>query len=321
MAVTMTTNTEYLTRTNLWSREITDLLLDDLFAMKFVRTLTDFPDGTTLNIPTIGEAEVFQYAEGQAIKYNNLDTGNFQFTIDQYIGSANAVTEQFKQDSFYANELISAFTPRQHRAIMEYYETRVWNRANAGQTANDVNMINDADHRWVASGTSNVLTFDDFSKARYALKKANVPMRNLTAIVDPSTAYKLETQANITSLMTPQGRWADTLTTGLSSGFQYRFNILGFDVFESNYLPRGTGISDTSIDSVSVPATPVANFFFSSEPGQTLPLVGAWRQMPTVYSEFNKDLQQTEYLTVCRFGVKLMRPDNFVTVISNYDVV
>ncbi len=321
MAVTMTTNTEYLNRTSLWSREVTDLLLDDLFAMRFVRTLTDFPDGTTLNIPSIGEAEVFNYAEGQAIKYNNLDTGNFQFEIDQYVGSANAVTEQFKQDSFYANEMISLFSPRQHRAIMEHYETRVWNRLNAGQTASNLNTINDADHRWMASGSSNVLNFDDFFKARYALKKANVPLRNLVAIVDPSTAYKLETQANMTNLMTPQGNWSESLLKGLASGFQYRFTIGGFDVFESNYLPRGSTLTDTTIDGVSIPSAPVANFFFSAEPGQTLPLVGAWRQMPTVYSEFNKDLQQTEYLTVCRYGVKCMRPDNLVTVISNYDVV
>lgn len=316
--VTMTTNTEYLNRTNLWSREVTDLLLDDLFAMRFVRTLTDFPDGTTLNIPSIGEAEVFNYAEGQSIKYGTLDTGNFQFEIDQYIGSANAVTEQFKQDSFYANEMISAFTPRQHRAIMEHYETRVWNRANAGQTASDVNSINEADHRWVASGTSQTITFDDFFKARYALTKANVPLTDLVAIVDPSTAYKLETQANVTNLMTPMGKWHESLHSGLTTGLQYRFTIGGFDVFQSNYLPRN--ITET-IDGRTVTSTGVANFFFSAKPGQTLPLVGAWRQMPTVYSEFNKDLQQTEYLTVCRYGVKLMRPDNLVTVLSNFDVV
>lgn len=318
MSVQSTLNTEYLNRTNIWSREVTDLLMDDLFAMRFVRTLTDFPDGTTLNIPSIGEAEVFNYAEGQAIKYSSLDTGNFQFEIDQYIGSAHAVTEQFKQDSFYANELVSAFVPRQHRAIMEHYETRVWNRANAGQTASDLNTINEAPHRWVASGASNVLTFEDFSKARYSLKKANIPMRNLVAVVDPSTAFKLENQANITNLMTPSGKWSDTLHTGLASGFQYRFTIHGFDVFESNYLPRA--ITET-IDGRTVTSTGVANFFFSAEPGQTLPLVGAWRQMPTVYSEFNKDLQQTEYLTVCRYGVKLMRPDNLITVLSDYDVV
>ena len=40
------------------------------------------------------------------------------------------------------------------------------------------------------------------------------------------------------------------------------------------------------------------NFFFSAAPGDTMPWVGAFRQMPTVYSEFNKDHQQEEYLTI-----------------------
>lgn len=317
MAVTGTGNTQYVNRDNLWSNELTDLLKDDLFAMKWVRQL-DFPDGTTLNIPSMGDVEVQEYAEGQAAKYTTRDTGNFTLTIDQYMMSANAVTRKFEQDSFYANEFISSFVPDQHRALMEQYEARVFNRMNAGQTASSVNSINEADHRWVAGGASQTMIFEDFAKARFALKKANVPMTNLVAVVDPSVAYKLETQANITNLMSPMPRWGDITNGGLTSGFMYRFNIYGFDVYESNYLPRN--ITET-VDGRTVTSTGVANFFFSAAPGKTLPMVGAWRQMPTVESGYNKDLQQTEYLTVCRYGVKLMRPDNLVTVLTNYDVV
>ena len=43
--------------------------------------------------------------------------------------------------------------------------------------------------------------------------------------------------------------------------------------------------------------------------------------MPTVYSEFNKDLQQTEYLTICEYGFKLYRPENMVIVLTDTDVV
>jgi len=73
MAGMMTTNTNYLIRTNLWSRQIKELLLDELMAMKFVRMISDFPDGYTLNIPSIGEAETADFTEGQAIKYNAMD--------------------------------------------------------------------------------------------------------------------------------------------------------------------------------------------------------------------------------------------------------
>jgi hypothetical protein len=66
-------NTANLLRTNLWSRQIKELLLDELNAMKFVRIIQDFPDGVQINIPSIGEAETADFTEGQAIKYNAMD--------------------------------------------------------------------------------------------------------------------------------------------------------------------------------------------------------------------------------------------------------
>ena len=60
----------------------------------------------------------------------------------------------------------------------------------------------------------------------------------------------------------------------------------------------------------------VANFFFSAAPGDTTPVVGGFRQNPTVYSEFNKDLQQEEYLTIAEWGFELYRPENLVTILT-----
>src|SRR5580765_4903342 len=167
MAGMLTTNTNYLVRSNLWSRQIKELLLDELNAMKFVRMISDFPDGYTLNIPSIGEAETADFTEGQAIKYNSMDTGNFTFSFDKYKYSANAISEKFKRDSFYSQDVIAAFVPRQHRALMEAIEARILSPVNAGQTASDPNTINNASHRWVGSGTSQAITLSDFAKAQY----------------------------------------------------------------------------------------------------------------------------------------------------------
>lgn len=317
MAGFLVANNEHLIRADLYSRQIKELLLDDLFAMKFVRTLTDFPDGTTFNIPSVGEAETSDYAEGQAIKYSRMDTGNFTFEFDQYKYSAHSVSEKFKRDSFWSSEVISAFVPRQHRALMEAVETRIFNRMNAGQTASDLNTINNASHRWVGSGTSEAITTVDFAKAMYALQKANVPLTNLVAIVDPSVAYTLQTQTNLVNLMSPQPEWEDVVRNGMVTGFKFKFNIYGFDVYVSNYLPRD--IAET-IDGRST-TVGVANFFFSAAPGDTMPIIGGFRQMPTVYTEFNKDLQQEEFLTICEYGWKLYRPENLVTVLTDTDVV
>ena len=286
--------------------------------MKFVRIINDFPDGYTLNIPSIGEAETSDFTEGQAIKYNAMDTGNFQFSFDQYKYSANAISEKFKRDSYYSSDVIAAFVPRQHRSLMEAVETRILAQANAGQTASDVNKINNADHRWVATGTATgggsgpAIALADFARAQYALTKANVPLVNLVAIVDPSVAYTLQTQTNLVNLITPSPMWQDMVKDGAVTGFKFRFNIYGFDIYCSNYLPA---IASETIASVAV-TTGVANYFFSAQSGDTCPWVGAFRQMPTVHSEFNKDLQQEEYLTITEYGFKLYRPENMVTILT-----
>lgn len=317
MAGFMDANTNYLIRTQLWSRQIKELLLDELHAMKFVRMLSDFPDGYLINIPSIGEAETADFVEGMAVKYNAMATGNYQFQFKQYKYSANAISEKFKRDSFYAQDVIAAFVPRQHRALMEAVETRILSQANAGQTAGNVNAINTADHRWVGSGAGGALTYLDFARAQYALTKANVPLTNLVAIVDPSVAFSLQTQAGMMNLLSPMPLADEIVKDGAITGFKFRFNVYGFDIYVSNYLPS---ITSETISSNTV-TNGVANYMFSAAPGDTLPWVGAFRQMPTVYSEFNKDLQQEEYLTVAEYDFQLYRPENLCTVLSNTTVV
>lgn len=317
MAAFEVSNDDHLIRSQLWSKQIKSLLLDDLMAMKFVRTITDFPDGTTINIPSIGEAETADFAEGQRIRYNRLDTGNFQFSFDQYKYSANSISEKFKRDSYYSSDVISAFVPRQHRALMEAVETRILSRGNAGQTASDLNTINGAAHRFVGNGTNETIALKDFYLARYALQKAQVPLVGLTAIVDPSVAYALQTQASVTGLLSPDPQWQSVVKEGMSTGMRFRFHLGGFDVYESNYLPNN--IAET-VNSKSV-TTGVANLFFSAASGDICPFVGGFRQMPTVYSEFNKDTQETEYLTIAEYGFKLYRPENMVVILTDTDQV
>lgn len=322
MAGFQTTTNQFLIEDEVWSKQLKQLLLDDLFATKFVRIIGDFPTGNLINIPSIGEAEVQDFSEGAAVKYQKLDEGNFTFSYDQYKYSAHSVSEKFKRDSMYAQEVISAFPTRQHRAIMEGVEARIFNRAYAGQTVTDTNTINDADHRWWGSGTSTRIALQDFAKAHYALSKANVPMTNLVAVVDPSVAYTLQTQTNLMNLLSPVPMWENITREGIVTGFKFRFNIFGFDVYVSNYLPRtSTVVTDGTIDGVAASGTPVCNFFFSAQSGDVCPIIGGFRQMPTVYSEFNKDKQETEYLTITEYGFKLYRPENMVTVLTNYDVV
>lgn len=305
-------NNEHLIRSNLWSSQIKEVLLDELFATKYVDMITDFPDGDTLNIPSIGQAEVIDYDEGQAVRYTAMDTGNFTFTINKYKSSATYITNKMKQDSFYMSRLVSSFVPKQHRAISKAMEVDILNLGFAGQTASDLNLINGAAHRWVAAGTNNVLVPQDFAKAKYALQKANVPMTNLVAIVDPSAEYQLSTLTNLVSL-TNNPKWEGIVRDGMSTGMKFLTNIYGFDVYVSQNLPNG---KTETINSRSVSTNGVANYFFSAA-SDVLPFVGNVRQSPKVDSEYNKDLQREEYVTTCRYGFKLYRPENMVTVLSD----
>ena len=97
----MTSNTEHLVRSNIWSTQVKEVFESELMAMKYVDMLTGFPDGDTFNIPSIGQQEVYDYAEGQAIRYTAMDTGNFTFSITDYKASAQYITEKMKQDTFY----------------------------------------------------------------------------------------------------------------------------------------------------------------------------------------------------------------------------
>jgi hypothetical protein len=306
---------QHLVRSNLWSSQLKEVLEDELMGTRYVDMITDFPDGDTINIPSIGQAEVYDYDEGQAVRYTAMDTGNFTFSITDYKASATYITEKMKQDSFYMSRLVSSFVPKQHRAIAKAMEVDILSIGPDGQTAANVNAINGADHRWVGSGTNEVISVTDFAKALYALQKANVPTTNLVAIVDPSVEYTLNTLTNITNVSN-NPRWEGIISSGHSTGMRFIKNIYGFDVYTSMNLK--SGIAET-VDGLSV-TTGVANLFFSAAP-DVLPFVGHIRQAPKVDSEFNKDLQREEYVTTCRYGFKLFRPENMVVVLTDTDQV
>jgi hypothetical protein len=316
MAGFTTDNDSHLIRSNLWSAELKEAFEDEVFSMAYVNWITEFTDGDTWNIPSIGQADVMDFDEGQRIRYTAMDTGNFTFTITDYKASATYISNKMKQDSFYMGRLISSFVPKQERAIMKALENDILAIGPDGQTASDLNAINGANHRFVASGTNEVMTVKDFALAKYSLRMAEVPLTNLVAIVHPSVAYELETLTNLVNFSN-NAQWEGIVETGITTGMRFIKNIYGFDVYESNNLKQD--MSET-VNSVTV-TTGAANLFFSAAPGDTLPFVGAIRQAPTVDSEYNKDEQRDEYVTTARYGVKLYRPENLVVVLSDTDQV
>ena len=314
-----TGNTSLLTRAEIWSTSLKEALQDQLEAQGWVNWLSEFPDGTTFTIPSIGESTVRDYAEDTEIVFDALDTGEFQFTISEYLSSGIYITEKARQDLFYAAQLESKFVPSQARALAEKLETDILalaaGGASGGQTAADLNTINSADHRFVGSGTSETFAVADAAKALYALKKANVPSSSLVAIVDPSVEYELNTLTNIVN-MSNNPRWEGIIQTGIGTDMRFIKNIFGFDFYVSNYLPT----ANETIDGLTT-AADKANIFFSAASPDLLPFMGAMRQAPKVDAGYNMTKQREEYVTTARYGLKVYRPENLVCVLTDTDQV
>ena len=312
---TTTATPGHVIRSQVWSSQLKEVFEDDLMALKYVDFLSGFPDGDQFNIASLGQMQVNDYAEGQAVKYSGFDTGQFTFTITEYKSIATHITKKMLQDSFLASQIQGQFVPKMRRALDKVMETDILALGPEAQTAGNLNQINGADHRWVGSGTNETIGIDDFARASYALRKAEVPMNNLVAIVDPSVAFALETSTNLVNVSN-NPRWEGIIRDGMTTGMQFRMNVYGWDVYISNNLKS---IGAETIDGKTT-ATGVANLFFSADQA-ALPFVGAVRQTPVVESEYNKDYQREEYVMTTRYGLKLYRPENMVVVITDTDQV
>ncbi len=320
MAMT-TANTTFLQRTNVYSAELKEILRDEMMAQRYVRMLEGFPDGNNFKIPSIGQAQVDNYSEDSAVTYRPLDTGEFSFSVDKYLSSASYMTKKAEQDTFYANEMMSRFVPEQERAIMEHFETTTMSAPEAGVSANSQESIDGIHHR-MAGGNSGVIELADFAYARFALKKANVPDQNMVAIVDPSVEFILNTLSNVVNVSN-NPMFEGLVRDGIATGMRFVANVYGFDVYTSNYL---ADVSDGALPERDGSTTKdysttngKANLFFSASPTVN-PFVGAWRQMPEVDYDYNKDFQRHEFVTTARYGVKLYRPENMVVIASDPNV-
>ena len=308
-------NTDNLTRANIWSQELKDIFQFDLMAQKYVRMI-DFPEGDTMNIPSIGQFETQDYAENMPVRYTAMDTGNFTCSINQYKQVGTYITRKAKQDLFYASQLVSSFAPKMSRALAEQMERDVLAIGPDGQTASSTNAINGASHRWVGSGANEVIAVKDFALVQNSLDMAGAPRQCRIGIIHPSVEYTLNTLSNLVSVAN-NPTWEGIVATGFRTGMRFTKSVYGIDLYVSMFLK--TGISET-IGGVTA-AAGAANLFFSTAGGTDNPFIGAVRQAPIVDTEFNKEYQRDEFVVTCRYGYKVFRPEAYVVVITDTDQV
>ena len=318
-----TGNSSLLRRSEIWSTELKDTIEEDLMGWRWVKQLTDFPDGDQFTIPSIGDLTTDDYVEDTDIVMRPMDTGEYTFSIDQYVSSGTYITEKNRQDGYYMAEVEASFVPKQQRAVERHVEETTLAAGDNLHTANDQVTINTAHHRF-SGGNSGRIEFADFAAAAYALDKANVPPQGRVAIVDPSVAYETNILTNIVGLSNDNMRWDSILEDGINSGLTFMKNIYGFDVYLSNYLPLITdsALPDrTGSNAVDYSSTNgKASYFFSAQQ-DLLPWVGAWRQPPKVDVEWVPKKQRHEFYTTARYGVKGRYRDENLVMVSHIPTI
>ena len=306
----LTTNSTAFIEQEIYSDFILMNLHDGLLGEQFYRNVGDFGSGDTLNIPTIGSVTIQEGTENEAFTYNPIDTGRVQLVISDYVGDAWYVTDDMREDGTNINALMAARSAESTRAIQENFETRFLAVANAAQTNANANTINGFPHRIGSAETNDVFALSHLIAMRLSFDKANVPMEGRVFIADGVVEATLNGLVNIATDVTPFAK--DILNTGMSSGMRFVQSIYGFDVILSNRLPKGN-----FSDGTNAVTGAVANIAMCVLDDQCKPIMGAWRRLPRVEGERNKDLRRDEFVVSSRFGLGAQRVDTLGVIITS----
>ena len=285
-------------------------LHDGMLPGVFYRNVTDFGSGSTLHIKTVGTVTIQDGAEEVPFDYTPIESGEVTLTITDYVGDAWYVTDELREDGAQVEALMSSRASESTRAIQEIFESRFLAKCNSSQTNANANQINGFAHRISSTAGSNVAQLVDFINMKLAFDKANVPMAGRIAIVDPVVAATLDKLISIGRDVTPFGE--RILQNGFDREHTFLMNLYGWTIITSNRLATGTFSDGTT--SVT---NGVANVFMCVSDDQTKPVMAAWRRMPKVEGERNKDLRRDEFVTSARWGFGTQRVDTLGIYITS----
>ena len=323
MSGNTTDNTSALRRAQVYSDMILDTIKDDFLPDGLHRDVTDFNDGDTLYITTFGDVVLRDIVEDEDIPVDALDSGQINLTISEWVGSGLYMTDKVKQDSNKAAQFDAAFVPKQLRAIKEKWETDLLAAFPDSQTVANANAINGYAHRFVASGSSQVMQLQDLIYAKLVMDKAHLPDQGRILIVDGLVEATLNSITNLVNVSN-NPMWKGVIETGFGKNMRFLKNIFGFDIFISNRLES---VSSETIDTsaITVPApsssaavtTGVANVAMCVSDDMTTPIMGAWRQQPRTEPHRNVPRQRDEFYSTARWGFGVQRDQSGVTILTS----
>lgn len=293
-----------------YSAFILQNLHDGMLPSAMYRNVSDFGSGNTLHIKTVGTVTIQDGAEEVPFDYTPIESGEVTLTITDYVGDAWYVTDELREDGAQVEALMSARSSESTRAIQETFESRFLRKCNTSQTNAAANAVNGFAHRIASAETNNVLSLNHFINMKLAFDKANVPMAGRVAIIDPVAAATLDKLVSLARDVTPFGQ--KILENGFDRDHQFLMNLYGWNIITSNRLQTGTFSDGTT--SVT---NGVANVFMNIADDNIKPIMAAWRRMPKVEGERNKDLRRDEFVTSSRWGMGTQRVDSLGILITS----
>ena len=325
----LTSNTGAFIEAQQYSQFILENLHDYLLPEGMWRDVTDFGSGTTLNIKTVGTVTIQDAAEDTPLNYSPIDTGTLSLTITDYVGDAWKVSDDLREDGSQVDTLMAMRAMESTRALGENHETRFLSVANAAQTAANVNVVNGRPHRWVAGGsgaTDRILDLSDFVAMKLAFDKANSPAGGRIAIVDPVVEATLNTLVTQTASINYNPMFEGLVTEGFARDHRFVRNIMGWDVYTSNFLPKLTATEALNASSYGLAndtaeVGDVANIFMCVADDSCKPIMHAWRRAPQTEGWRDNEERADKYQVTSRYGLGAQRVDTLGVILthpSNY---
>lgn len=319
----LTSNTTAFIESQQYSQFILDNLHDYLLPEGMYRDVTDFGSGTTLNIKTVGTVTLQDAAEDTPLNFTNIDTGTITLAITDYIGDAWKVSDDLREDGSQVDTLMAMRAMESTRALGENHESRFLSVANAGQTAADLNLVNARPHRFIAgNGTKRIMELKDFVAMKLSFDKANVPASARIAIVDPIVEASLNSLISATTVVNNTPQFQGVLNEGFARDHRFVRNIMGFDVYTSNFLPSLTVAEAINGSSVGV-ANDTAeigdkvNVFMCVADDSCKPVMHAWRRAPQTEGWRAEEERGDKYQVTSRFGFGVQRLDTLGVILTD----
>lgn len=317
MTGNITANTDPAIRAQVYSEILFENINEGFLPGGLHRDVSDFGDGTTLYIPSMGDVTLYDVdPENSELPISPIDTGQFTLTINEFKGTGWSISDKLKEDAYVWSQMESQIPGKALEAIQEAYETDMLAALNNGQTAADTNSFNGFAHRIASGETGQVISLEHFRAMKLAFDKAHMPQNGRIAVVDAVAEATLNGLTNLVNVSN-NPRFEGVVNTGFARERQFLYNIFGWDIYVSDRLPR---IASETVDGNAI-TSGVANIFMCVSDDMTTPIMGAWRRQPRITGQRREEHERDEFYLTGRYGWGIQREESLGVVLtdaSNY---